>query len=191
MSGLQHYHHRRRSSSSTRALSESQPASLYPGVHSYADLPTDAGVSSFYPYPSPVQPSIAPIEVNPGAAASLPFAPSAAAPVPASSGGGLGGLLGGLNLGNLDMKGIVEKLGGIDGILSNIGKFQKVMQSFQQLAPMMQLFAGAFKKGGAASLTEKSDDFEYVPPRRRTSKSGKRRSGSHRTSSGRRKRRRS
>lgn len=179
MSGHHHYHHHPRNRASIRALSESLPETSYPGVNPYADFSSaDLGVSSFYPYGGPGASGYPPVEVlNPGAGAGFgagpeigAVAPVAASPAPASGGGGgLGSLLGGLNLGNLDFKGIIEKMGGIDGLVNNLGKVQKVMQGFQQIAPMMSLFAGALGGKGSAGAGSEKGGAVSVPPRRRTS----------------------
>ncbi|NEW09406.1 hypothetical protein GK047_26030 [Paenibacillus sp. SYP-B3998] len=82
---------------------------------------------------------------------------------PAAGGGGGGGLLGGLlgggggtgstssnALSGLNLKqisGFVERMGGIDGIIGTMGKVQKVMSSFQQMAPMMKVLFNSFGKG--------------------------------------------
>lgn len=192
MSGHHHYHHHPRNRAFIRALSESLPETSYPGVNPYADFSSaDLGVSSFYPYGDPGASGYPPVEVlNPGASAGFgagpeigAVAPVAASPAPASGGGGgLGSLLGGLNLGNLDFKGIIEKMGGIDGLVNNLGKVQKVMQGFQQIAPMMSLFAGALGAKGAAAASDK--EASSAPSRRRTTV--RRRSGVRRRRGGRR-----
>lgn len=45
------------------------------------------------------------------------------------------------------IKGIIDRMGGIDGIVNSMGKVQKVMSGFQQMAPMVKLFMGSFGKG--------------------------------------------
>lgn len=191
MSGHYHYHHRR--PSNQRSISELPPASPYPGVNPYADFPTDAGnTSGFYPYSNEAQPAITPYDVVTDVGGDYPVPVSAVVPAPAnSSSGGLASLLGGLNLSNLDVKGIIEKMGGIDGLVANAGKVQKVMQGFQQLAPMVSLLTGVFgKKGSAASANSINSNSSGYRPRRRRSSSSRRRSGSRRPSTAGRKRRR-
>jgi hypothetical protein len=54
------------------------------------------------------------------------------------------------NISNLtDLKAIVDRMGGIEGVLANVGKFQKFMSTMQQLAPMLKLFMG--NKGSKAA----------------------------------------
>ncbi|WP_054955664.1 hypothetical protein [Paenibacillus dakarensis] len=195
MSGHHHYHHHRRSSNH-RSISGLAPSTSYPGLQSYADLPTEADYSSsFSPYTATEQSSMSSFgEIQ---------ASSAGYPAPVSSGtsdssgsssGGLASLLGGLNLSSVDIKGMIEKMGGIDGLVANVGKFQKVIQGFQQLAPMMSLFTGLLgKKGSGASAASNSDsDHSHGnrPKRRSSGSQGKRRNSSSRPSSGGRKRRR-
>lgn len=59
-----------------------------------------------------------------------------------------------------ELKNVVDRLGGIDGILSTVGKVQKFMSTMQQFAPMIKLF---MKKGGSDDDSEST----YVPRRRR------------------------
>ncbi|NMO97443.1 hypothetical protein [Paenibacillus lemnae] len=184
MSGHHHYYHHRRNGSSHRALSESLPASSYPGVEvtPYSDYPAGVETSSFYPsYAGSTQPSIAPID----AVSNLPAV--SAPQTPAASSGGLAGLLGGLNLSNIDVKGIIDRMGGIDGLIANMGKVQKVMQGFQQLAPMMSIFAGALGKKKSSSSSPGQDEFQY-PARRRRPAKGRKKSGTRRPNTGTRKR---
>lgn len=198
MSGHSHYYHRR--SASTRSLneslpSESPPPTPYPGISPYSQY-LDAGASSVYPYTD--------------TSASAPQAPgvdsaiNTTALAPSSSGGGLsslfgggsgssgsgsGGLLSGLGINNMsDLKGIIDRMGGIDGIMANIGKVQKIVQGVQQIAPMISLLTGALGKKknapAAAAHTDQNDHaFEYTTRRRRR-KSGSKRTGSSRKTSG-------
>lgn len=100
------------------------------------------------------------------------------------------------NLG--EIKGFIDRMGGIDGIMGTIGKVQKVIGGVQQFAPMAKLLMGSFlpgAKGAAAAagaaagaaLAAPGELDEYRPRRRRGSSgsSGKRRSSPSR--SGRRK----
>ncbi|WP_182302689.1 tyrosine protein kinase [Cohnella cholangitidis] len=66
------------------------------------------------------------------------------------------------NLSNLsDLKSMVDRMGGIDGVLATMGKVQKFMSTLQQVAPMIKLFMG--KKGKAAA----ADKSKGTPERRR------------------------
>lgn len=76
---------------------------------------------------------------------------------PAKSGSGL---FSGFNLGQI--KTFIDRMGGIEGVLDTVSKVQKVMQSVQQIAPMIRLLMPKLSN---------SDDDEYfeedVQPRRR------------------------
>jgi hypothetical protein len=108
-------------------------------------------------------------------------------------GGGGGAAAGGSSnpLSGLNMKqisGFVERMGGIDGILGTMGKVQKFMSSFQQMAPMVKTIFGALGKGKVAS----GDSVEvFKPKRKRRKKSGSagRRKGGSKSGTAKRKRR--
>ncbi len=152
------YYHRR---PQQRSLSDPYNSSSYPGLDTYSDVP-QVDSSGIVPYE-------APSSITESAAVVTPD------PVPVK-----GGLLGGLgNLGNLpnlgEIKGIIDRMGGIDGIVATFGKVQKVMSSVQQFAPMAKLIMGALpafgksaNKNSATELTEELD--EYTPPRTRRKK---------------------
>lgn len=75
----------------------------------------------------------------------------------------------GLSLPNLtELKGIVDRLGGIDGILSTMTKVQKVVGNVQQMAPLVKLLFKTFGKGGgaAAPVAHTAEESEWTPPRR-------------------------
>lgn len=193
MTGHSHYHHRR--PASQRSLSEyetlPQSPSPYPGISPYNEYP-EVSENALYPYPDTVSDpeatasALAP-STNSGGGGGL--AALLGGGGSGGSGGGLGKLLGGLGVNNMnDVKNLIDRMGGIEGIVNNIGKVQKVMQGFQQLAPMFSVLAGALgkKKGGGgsspASHTDTHDDgYEYRPRKRRSSGS-RRRSGTRRTS---------
>lgn len=69
------------------------------------------------------------------------------------------------------IKGIIDRMGGIDGIVNSMGKVQKVMSGFQQMAPMVKLFMGSFgkNKGAAGALAAEEDAALYSPNRRKKS----------------------
>ncbi len=87
----------------------------------------------------------------------------------AAGGSGAGGLLGGLNLNQV--KGFIDKMGGIDGLVSTMTRVQKMVSSFQQMAPMLKLLMGSFG-GKAASKSLDFDDLDR-PRRKRARKKGK------------------
>lgn len=77
---------------------------------------------------------------------------------------------GGFNLGNSlnDLKGVVDRMGGLDGIVTTMTKVQKVVGSITQMAPLIKVLAGSFgKKGASATIAEDGLD-EYKPrPRKK------------------------
>jgi hypothetical protein len=166
-----YYNHSRRNQ---RALSNSYNASAYPGLTPYApsSLPAESGIL----------PDLGAEAVTETALA----LPAAEATTKAS--GGLAGLLSGLGggggggiAGNMEqIKGLIDRMGGIDGIVNSMGKVQKVMSGFQQMAPMVKLFMGSFGKGkGAAGALAAEEDAALFSPSRRK----KRRSTSQRRKS--------
>lgn len=103
--------------------------------------------------------------------------PPAAWGAGANTGAG-SGLLGSFNLNQV--KGFVDKMGGIDGIVNTMTRVQKMVSSFQQMAPMLKLLMGSFGGGAkAASNSMSSGGYSETRPRRkkRTKTSKKSRSG--------------
>lgn len=64
-----------------------------------------------------------------------------------------------------DIKGALDRLGGIDGIISHVGKVQKVMQSVSEMMPMAKMLVGSF----TSSKKKKGEDDEelFYDPRRK------------------------
>jgi hypothetical protein len=131
---------------------------MYPGVDPYYPQFQEVEASGLVPY-SPGGPG------GPGGnffGGGAPVAPPVSVEAPASSSG--------FSLANIgELKGMIDRFGGIDGIMSGIGKMQKVVGGFQQMAPMMKLVMGILpfgkgKKGGSAA---DKDYEEYSPPRSR------------------------
>lgn len=65
-----------------------------------------------------------------------------------SAGAAAGGAAGGFNFGQI--KGIVDRMGGIDGIIGTMTRVQRMVQSFQQVAPMFKLLMSSFAKASTA-----------------------------------------
>jgi len=61
-----------------------------------------------------------------------------------------------------EIKAMIDRMGGIEGVLNTMGKVQKFMSTVQQVAPLVKLFMG---KGKNKSESSSGDD--YVRPRRR------------------------
>lgn len=74
-------------------------------------------------------------------------------PVPYEGGGSLVGAgtstssnpFSGINFNQI--KGLVDRLGGVDGIIGTMGKMQKFMASVQQMAPMLRVLFNSFGAG--------------------------------------------
>ncbi len=157
-----YYNHSRRGH---RSLAEPFNTSPYPGISPYVQAPIPGETGIFPAYGA-------------GATSTALAVPEAAEGV-TSKAGGLLGSLGGLgNLANMDqIKGFIDRMGGIDGIVSSMGKVQKVMSGFQQMAPMVKLVMGGFGKGAAAgalaagALAAEEDAALYKPNRRKKRRS--------------------
>jgi hypothetical protein len=95
-------------------------------------------------------------------------------------GAGAGAGKGGFSLGEL--KGMIDRMGGIDGVINGVTKMQKFVGVMTQMAPLIRVFFG---KGGKAKASAGTGTGSTV---RRPSGngSGKRRSGSGRRRSGKR-----
>lgn len=109
-------------------------------------------------------------------------APFGGGSVSAPDGGAKKGLLGGLNMNELSN--LINRMGGIDGIVATMGKVQKLVSGFQQMAPMIKLLASTLLPG---AKTADNDDEDGVPRRRR--RRARRGAAARRKGSGRRRRR--
>ncbi|WP_138755886.1 hypothetical protein [Paenibacillus sinopodophylli] len=68
-----------------------------------------------------------------------------------------------------EIKGFVDRIGGIDGILTTVTKVQKVMSSVSQMAPLVKVLMGSFSKKSDSS-SEDEGDGEWKPKRRKRRK---------------------
>ncbi|MBH5319021.1 hypothetical protein I6N90_14540 [Paenibacillus sp. GSMTC-2017] len=66
-----------------------------------------------------------------------------------------------------EIKGFVDRMGGLDGILSTVTKVQKVVSSVTQIAPLVKVFMGSFGKKSSSSEESKND---WKPKRRKKRK---------------------
>ncbi|WP_044875558.1 hypothetical protein [Paenibacillus sp. IHBB 10380] len=164
---VQHYHHR--SPSNKRSLSQSYTTPsldsqyIYPGISPFGDIP-QVGASALTPFQGAAE-GLATPSTALGAAEWInpvvEIAPVAAAAKTGFSLASLG-----------ELKGVIDRMGGIDGLVSSIGKFQKVMSSVQQMAPMVKLVMGSLGKGTTkGKSSEDGDGMFYIPPKRRRKKS--------------------
>lgn len=67
-----------------------------------------------------------------------------------------------------DIKGFVDRIGGLDGILTTVGKVQKVVSSVSQMAPLVKVILGSFKKDAGDDASD--DGLEFVPKKRKRRK---------------------
>jgi hypothetical protein len=86
----------------------------------------------------------------------LPSAPVNVTPAsPASSG---------FNLGQI--KDLIDRMGGIEGVMANVTKVQSFIKNMQQMAPMFKLLLNSF--GSKAATTNVNSKLDGLPrPRRR------------------------
>lgn len=76
---------------------------------------------------------------------------------------------GGFNLASLtkyanidELKGLVDRFGGLEGILSTVTTVQKVVSTVGQIAPMVKVFSGVLKNKGSSQ-----EEAAAIPARRR------------------------
>ncbi|QHW31474.1 hypothetical protein GZH47_11890 [Paenibacillus rhizovicinus] len=125
-----------------------------------------SGVPSITIQPASMQQIIPLPESN---STSLTAAPAQAAEAKADAKDGKDGK-GGFNLGNSlsDLKGVVDRMGGLDGIVTTMTKVQKVVGSITQMAPLIKVLAGSFgKKGASATIAEDDDSTPRPRPRKK------------------------
>lgn len=136
------------------ATPSSYPSGQYPGINQPdVGLEMKAHASSITPYSPQVYGSS--------------FTPPNSTPNAGKSGG--------FSMPNInDIKGFIERMGGVEGIIATMGKVQKVMQTVQQFAPMAKMLSGLLpggSKGGSA--TDDDTDYSEYKPRRRRKKTRK------------------
>lgn len=96
-----------------------------------------------------------------------------AAPTPSAGGGS--GLFSNFNLSQI--KSVVDRLGGIDGILSTVGKVQKIVSNIQQMQPMIKLLMNMMpgKSNSTSAGADDEEEWKRRPRRRkRRRRKGKR-----------------
>lgn len=156
----EHYH--RSSPSNQRSLGPFSSSSFnnpYPGIDSLGDIP-QLESSALSPFQGGGLNGLAAADLIESTAASTSILPAAATAAKT-----------GFSLANIgELKGVIDRMGGIDGIVSSMGKFQKVMSGVQQMAPMIKLMMGSFGKGKTKGTPEDDDDIYYTPRKRRRKK---------------------
>lgn len=91
-------------------------------------------------------------------------------------GGGLSSLLSGFGVGGsgagggssfniAQIKQVIDRLGGIEGIVDTMTKVQRMVQTVQQVAPLVKVLMGSFGKG-----SKTKGDSDAAPKRRRRRK---------------------
>ena len=130
------------------------------GLTNIPSLP-QVGVSALAPYTPP-----APIGDSTALVPYVPPAPSAVATATEQSPK--------KNIFSMDnLKGMFDRVGGVDGIVATMGQAQRVMASVQQFAPMAKLLMGSFLK------KKDSDEVIDNTPRRRRRKKRRSKKRSH------------
>jgi hypothetical protein len=73
-----------------------------------------------------------------------------------------------------EIKNVIDRMGGIDGVLNMLQKASKVMQTVQQMAPMLKLLVGSFGKKASTAVNDEGD-APRVRRRRKRRRKGRRR----------------
>lgn len=66
-----------------------------------------------------------------------------------------------------DLKAFVDKMGGIEGIMSSLNKMNSIIQNVQKMAPMIRLLASTFAAKKTASTNELELSIPHRPPRKK------------------------
>lgn len=125
-----------------------------------------AHIRSFSPDPASFSPSFAPpspIEST----AIVPFSQAAESPITTVVTEAAEAKKSGFSIS--DIKQVIDRMGGIDGIVETVGKVQKVMNSVSQIAPVAKLLMGTLLPGKKKD-DEEEEEFEYKPKRKRRRK---------------------
>lgn len=70
-----------------------------------------------------------------------------------------------------DIKQVIDRMGGIDGIVETVGKVQKVMNSVSQIAPVAKLLMGSLLPGKKKDGEDGDEDDHWTKnPRKRRRK---------------------
>jgi hypothetical protein len=126
-------------------MNEPETPSLNGWTPSFGQNPFPGIENSFAGPPEVINPTVIPTQIKTATKGGLPF-----------------------NLSNLnDLKAMVDRMGGIEGVLATMGKFQKFMSTMQQVAPMIKLFMGNKGAKAATANTTKSGTKRKRPSNRR------------------------
>lgn len=139
------------------------PPTMPPGYGAIPQLPASyRDGHNIYEQPQASTSAIAPNPLSGSSTAIVPYippdSPAAAAPAAKSK----------FSLG--DIKGAFDRLGGVDGIITHMGKFQKVMASVTEMMPMAKMLIGSFTSGKKKG--DEDEELFYDPrPKKRRRKS--------------------
>lgn len=93
-------------------------------------------------------------------------------------------LSGKFNMGQI--KALFDRMGGIDGILGTMVKVQKIVQSIQQMSPLLKLLASSlFKRAQAKTAADVSGNGDGWPPAGRKKRKRRKSAMRNRSRSGR------
>ncbi len=114
---------------------------------------------------------------NPAGNLPTPYQPPAQVVSPATPAAGAraSSLLGNLPL--KDIKGWIDRMGGVEGIMNTVNKMSRIAQTFQQMSPMIKLLMSNFLK--KRDSTDKFNE-DYKEYRRRRKRNRGRRTASRR-----------
>jgi len=136
--------------------------------------PATSHISAFYPNGGGPQqgfyPGLEPVQMV-AERPQLPAVQAVQAEVLPAAAPKSGGLFGGL-LNMNQIKTFVDRMGGIEGIISTVSKVQGIMNQFNQVAPMFKmLFSGL--GGSKAATTSETSSAVTKKRRKNTKKTGK------------------
>jgi hypothetical protein len=69
------------------------------------------------------------------------------------------------------IKGFIDRMGGIDGVMGHVSRIQKLIQSIQQMSPMLKVLMGSL--GKAKTKSRLDGDGLAFPERRKRNASSK------------------
>lgn len=123
--------------------------------------------TSSYIAPGSPPPSQSLQPVNPGQYGQWPE--QGGYPVPYQAPAGSGGSSGGSKFNLNEIKTFIDRMGGIDGIVTSLNKVNGIIQNVQKMAPMIKLLAGSFIKSKAVTNDLDLDTPQRKRKKRRTS----------------------
>lgn len=148
--------------------------SPFPGISDpFVGLGKSGGMQAPLPYdPAEFSTGVPTINIMPAGMQEVTPLPEMVTEAPAATAVAKTDTKGGFNLGNSlsDLKGVVDRMGGLDGIVTTMTKVQKVVGSITQMAPLIKVLAGSLGKKGAGAAALADDDIDEYKPRPRKKK---------------------